>query len=109
MAYQQSIDSLYSTLKAVMRALLLSQKVAVGFVSNGSHCQLIITLLCLFDGLSTVSIHYLYSTLRVMMRPLDTIHKKTAFKDNKNSPIKLFIDYTITLISFVISGYCPIL
>ena len=54
-------------------------------MSNGSHCRLAVTLLCWFDGLSTVSIHYLYSTLRVVMRPLDNIiHKKTAFKDNKN-------------------------
>ena len=53
-------------------------------MSKGSHCQLAVTLLCSFDGLSTVSIHYLYSTLRVMTRPLDTIHKKAAFEDNKN-------------------------
>ena len=52
-------------------------------MSKGSHCQLAVTLLCSFDGLSMVSIHYLYSTLRVMTRLLDTIHKKAAFKDNK--------------------------
>ena len=62
MAYQQSIDSLYSTLKAVMRALLLSQKVAVGFVLNGSHCQLTITLLYSFDGLSTC-LYTIYTVL----------------------------------------------
>ena len=53
-------------------------------MSKGSDCQLAVTLLCSFDGLSTASIHYLYSTLRVMTRPLDTIHKKAAFEDNKN-------------------------
>ena len=52
-------------------------------MSNGSYCRLAVTLLCSFDSLSMVSIHYLYSTLRVMTRPLDTIHKKAAFKDNK--------------------------
>ena len=56
---------------------------------NGSHCRLAITLLCSFDSLSMVSIHYLYSTLRVTMRPLDTIHKKAAFKDNKISDNKI--------------------
>ena len=58
-------------------------------MSKGSHCQLAVTLLCSFDGLSTVSIHYLYSTLRVMTRPLDTIPKKAAFKDNKISANKI--------------------
>ena len=66
-------------------------------MSKGSHCQLGVTLLCSFDGLSTISIHYLYSTLRVMTRPLDTIHKKAAFEDNNLVPIKLFIDYIISL------------
>ena len=52
-------------------------------MSNGSHYRLAVTLLCSFDGLSMVSIHYLLY-FKVMTRPLDTIHKKGAFKDNKN-------------------------
>ena len=58
-------------------------------MSNGSHYRLAVTLLCSFDGQSTVSIHYLYSTLRVVTRPLDTIHKKATFKDNKISANKI--------------------
>ena len=38
----------------------------------------------LLDGLSTVSVDSLHSTLKVVMRSLDTNHKKAAFKDNEN-------------------------
>ena len=31
-----------------------------------------------------VSVDSLYSTLKVMTRPIDTKHKKVAFKDNEN-------------------------
>ena len=37
----------------------------------------------LIDGLSTVSVDSLYSTLKVVMREIDTKHKKAAFKDNE--------------------------
>ena len=43
-----------------------------------------------------VSIHYLYSVLRVMMRPLDTIQKKAATKISANKIIYQL--YTVTLI-----------
>ena len=41
-----------------------------------------------------MSVDSLYSNLKAIMRPLDTKHKKSTFKDNK---IKLFNDYPVTL------------
>ena len=38
----------------------------------------------LIDGLSTMSVDSLYSTLKPVTRPIDTKHKKVAFKDNEN-------------------------
>ena len=38
----------------------------------------------LMNHLSTVSIGSLYSTLKVVMKPLDINQKKTAFQDNKS-------------------------
>ena len=37
----------------------------------------------LINHLSTVSIGSLYSTLKVVMKPLDVNQKKAAFQDNK--------------------------
>ena len=43
----------------------------------------------LIDALSTVSVDSLYSTLKVVMRPIDTEHKKAAFKTMKISTNKI--------------------
>ena len=38
----------------------------------------------LINGLSTVSIDFLYSSLKVVTKPLDTKHKKATFQDKEN-------------------------
>ena len=38
----------------------------------------------LINGLSTVSVDILYSTLKAVMRPLNTKHKRAAFQDKEN-------------------------
>ena len=50
------------------------------FGSNGSHCRHFTWL----DGLSTVSVDSLHSTLKAVTRPLDTKYKKAAFLDNES-------------------------
>ena len=48
---------------------------------NGSHyCHF-----AWLDGLSMASVDSLHSTLKVVTRPLDTNHKKAAFKTMKTS------------------------
>ena len=58
----------------------LSLHLAASFGRNGSHCRHFAWL----DGLSTASVDSLHSTLKAVTRPLDTNHKKAAFKDNEN-------------------------
>ena len=41
-------------------------------------------VISLINHLSTVSIGSLYSSLKVVMKPLDINQKKTAFQDNKS-------------------------
>ena len=73
-------------------ALTLAVIAAFGasFARNGSHCRHFAWLdghcrhFAWLDGLSTVSVDSLHSTLKVVTRPLDTNHKKAAFKDNEN-------------------------
>ena len=56
-----------------------------------------IAVTALLDGLSTVSVDSLHSTLKAVTRPLDTKHKKVAFQDNEKSTVKLIYGYLVTL------------
>ena len=47
----------------------------------------------LVDGLSTVSVDSLYSTLKAVTRPLDTKHKMAALKDNEKLVPIITIQY----------------
>ena len=50
-----------------------------------------IAVTALLDGLSTVSVGSLHSTLNAVTRPLDTKRQKTAFQDNEKAPVKLIM------------------
>ena len=60
------------------------QKTAVGFYGEIKSLLSVYFVVSLINHLSTVSIGSLYSTLKVVTKPLDINHKKAAFQDNKS-------------------------
>ena len=54
---------------------------------GGEFCvetKAIAVVVDLINGLSTVTVNFLCSTLKAVKRPLDTKHKKAAFQGNEN-------------------------
>ena len=59
--------------------------------------EAIIVTLRLIDSLLTVSVEYLYSTLKVVTRPLNIKYDKAALQPIKVAPEKSIQYYTVTL------------
>ena len=59
------------------------QKVAAGFYGEIEPLPSVYFVVSLINHLSTVSIGSLYSTLKVVMKPLDINQKTATFQDNK--------------------------
>ena len=59
--------------------------------------EAIIVTLQLIDSLLTVSVEYLYSTLKFVTRPLNIKYDKAALQPIKVAPEKSIQYYTVTL------------